>query len=108
MSTPTPPPPGWQPSGPYVSPPGRVGPVNPDETVQLRSVPGGPPGWAQGPAVTPVPPPGQHQQNPSSPAAVARVEPVPVESARPWWAFLPTLVWLAAAAFTVGALIALS
>jgi hypothetical protein len=27
---------------------------------------------------------------------------------RPWWAFLPTLIWLAAAAFTVGALIALS
>jgi len=70
-----------------VSPPGQPAPggprppVNPDETVQLR--------------FTPQPPP-----RPPAPPAQADV--------RPWWAFLPTLIWLAAAAFTIGAMIALS
>jgi hypothetical protein len=44
---------------------------------------------------TPQPPP-----RPPAPPAQADV--------RPWWAFLPTLIWLAAAAFTIGAMIALS
>ena len=115
MTTPTPPPgrqpPGWQPPGPYVSPPGSLGraggatpPVNPDETVQLRIPPGGQPGWPGLPAHVPPPVPTQNRAVPT----VAPAEPVPAGPPRPWWAFLPTLIWLAAAAFTVGALIALS
>jgi len=98
-----------------VSPPGNLGrtggptpPVNPDETVQLRFAPAGPSGWPPSAAATHAAPPPPQQQSPMYPPAVAPVEPVPADRPRPWWAFLPTLIWLAAAAFTVGALIALS
>jgi len=83
--------------------------VNPDETVQLRFAPGGPPGWPPPTAPNAAPPPPQqHRQSPVHPPAIAPVGPAPADPPRAWWAFLPTLIWLAAAAFTVGALIALS
>jgi hypothetical protein len=85
--------------------------VSADQTVQLRhpltAMPVGP---GQSPQQFPMPSPPQFPpQGPPSPAQQGPVAPgSETEPARAWWAFLPTLVWLAAAAFAVGALIALS